>query len=86
MKLNSNFITHDTEDEQVMVATGSTTFAGLVRNNKTAAFIVEQLKGETTVEQIVEAVFAKYDAPRDVIEKDVRKIIDSLKGIGAIDE
>ncbi|MDD3279909.1 MAG: PqqD family protein [Lachnospiraceae bacterium] len=86
MKLNSNFITHDTEDEQVMVATGSTAFAGLVRNNKTAAFIVEQLKEETTLDKIVDAVFTKYDAPRDVIEKDVRKIIDSLKGIGAIDE
>ncbi|SHK66035.1 PqqD family protein [Hespellia stercorisuis] len=84
MKLNSDFITHNTGEEQVMVATGSTAFAGLVRNNKTAAFIVELLKEETTLEQIVDAVFAKYDAPRDVIEQDVRKIIDSLKGIGAI--
>ncbi|MDD3340374.1 MAG: PqqD family protein [Lachnospiraceae bacterium] len=85
MKLNSDFITHNTGDEHVMVATGSTAFAGLVRNNKTAAFIVEQLKEETTVEQIVDAVFAKYDASKDVIEKDVVKIIDSLRSIGAID-
>lgn len=86
MKLNENFITHNTGDEQVMVATGSSSFAGLVRNNKTAAFIVDKLKENITMEQLVEAVFEKYDAPKDVIERDVKKIIDSLKSIGAIDE
>lgn len=39
MKLNKNFVTHDSGDEQIMVATGDKAFAGLIRNNKTAAFI-----------------------------------------------
>ena len=56
----------------------SSSFAGLIRSNKTAAFIVECLKEETTQEKIVEAMFEKYDAPKDVLAKDVSDVIGSL--------
>ena len=61
-------------------------FAGLIRNNKTAAFIVECLKEETTEEKIVEAMFEKYDAPKDVLAKDVSEVIEKLRKVGALDE
>lgn len=86
MKLNSSFVTHNSGDEQIMVATGKNAFSGLVRNNKTAAFIVDQLKTEKTLDEIVDAVFEKYDAPREVIEADVKRVIESLKKVGAIDD
>ncbi len=86
MRLKDGFITHESDGEQIMVGAGGTHFSGLVRSNKTAAFIVEQLKGETTPEGIVEAVAAKYDAPRNQIRKDVEKILDKLRSIGAIIE
>ena len=56
----------------------SSSFAGLIRSNKTAAFIVECLKDDTTQEKIVEAMFEKYDAPKDVLAKDVSDVIGSL--------
>ena len=86
MKLKNGFITHEMGDQQIMVAGGETDFAGLVRSNKTAAFIVDSLKEETTRETIVDAMTAKYDAPRDVIERDVEAILDKLRSIGALDE
>ena len=52
MKLKDIFITHDSDGEQVLIDVTSS-FAGLVRSNKTAAFIVECLKTDTTKEQIV---------------------------------
>ena len=64
----------------------TSSFAGLVRSNKTAAFIVDCLKTDTTKEQIVEAMYEKYDAPKDVLQKDVDAIIDKLRGIGALEE
>ncbi|MEY8517420.1 PqqD family protein [Lachnospiraceae bacterium 29-84] len=85
MKLKQEFITHESNGEQVMVSTDTSHFSGLVRSNGTAAFIVNCLKSETTVEQIVDRMAAEYDAPRDVIASDVTKIIEKLKGIGAID-
>lgn len=86
MKLKDGFITHESDGEQIMVAAGEVRFSGMVRSNKTAAFIVDCLKEETAKEQIVEKLVAAYDAPKEVIEKDVQKILDSLRSIGALDE
>lgn len=86
MKLREGFITQETDGEQIMVAAGSIKFAGLVRSNKTAAFIVDSLKTETTKEAIVDAMAKKYDAPKDILAKDVERILDKLRSIGALDE
>lgn len=86
MKLKDGFITRQTDGEQIMVSAGSTRFSGLVRSNKTAAFIVDCLKSETTKEAIVEAMAERYDAPKDVLEKDVEGILTKLRSIGALDE
>lgn len=86
MKLKEGFITHNSDDEQIMVAAGNVKFSGLVRSNMTAAFIVDMLKEETTKEQIVQAMIAKYDAPEELISKDVEGILNSLRSIGAINE
>ena len=57
-----------TDGEQILLDTSSS-FAGLIRNNKTAAYIVECLKEETTQEKIVEAMFEKYDARRMYLQR-----------------
>lgn len=85
MKLKESYITHDSDGEQILLDTSSS-FAGLIRNNKTAAFIVECLKDDTTQEKIVEAMFEKYDAPKDVLAKDVSDVIEKLRKVGALDE
>lgn len=86
MKLKDGFITRQTDGEQIMVAVGDVGFAGLVRSNKTAAFIVDCLKSETTKESIVDAMSKKYDAPKDVLDRDVEGILAKLRSIGALDE
>ena len=85
MKLKDTYITHDSNGEQILLDTSSS-FAGLIRSNKTAAFIVECLKDDTTQEKIVEAMFEKYDAPKDVLAKDVSDVIEKLRKVGALDE
>ena len=85
MKLKDTYITHDSDGEQILLDTSSS-FAGLIRNNKTAAFIVECLKDDTTQEKIVEAMFEKYDAPKDVLAKDVSEVIEKLRKVGALEE
>ena len=85
MKLKDTYITHDSDGEQILLDTSSS-FAGLIRNNKTAAFIVECLKEDTTQEKIVEAMFEKYDAPKAVLAKDVSEVIGKLRKVGALDE
>ena len=85
MKLKETYITHESDGEQILLDTSSS-FAGLIRNNRTAAFIVECLKEDTTEEKIVEAMFEKYDAPKEVLARDVSDVIEKLRKVGALDE
>lgn len=86
MKLKDGFVTHEMGGEQIMVATGAAVFAGLVRSNSTAGFIVDCLKEDTTRDAIVAKMLEKYDASEDVIAADVDKIIGKLRSINALDE
>lgn len=86
MKLKEDFITQDIEGTQFLVSMGAEEFSGIVRSNKTAAFIVDCLKEETTAEAIVEKMAAKYDADRETIAADVAEIINTLRGIHALEE
>ncbi len=85
MKLKDTFVSHITNGEQILVDVSSS-FSGLIRSNKTAAFIVDQLKSETTLDSIVDAMFEKYDAPKEVLRRDAQAVIDKLRSVGAIDE
>ena len=78
MKLKDTFVTQEMDGEQVMVeADGG--FAGMVRSNATAAFIIDQLKTETTKDAILDAMEKKYDAPRAVMAEDVDMVLANLK-------
>ena len=85
MKLNKNFLVHKTGNDTIIVPTGNADFSGVVKGNKTLGAILDLLKKDTTEEHIIEEMMKIYDAPREIIESDVRKTISSLKGIGAID-
>ncbi len=86
MKLKPDFITQDIDGTQFLVPLGAEAFHGIVRSNKTAAFIVDCLKEDTTEEKIVDAMCLKYDAPRERIAADAAEIIKTLRGIGALEE
>ena len=85
MKLKSTFVTHATEDGQIMLSLDGK-FSGMVRSNKTAARIIDILTEETTRDGIVSKMKEEYEAPEGAIERDVDKILASLRSIGAIDE
>ena len=85
MKLKESFITHKNKDDYMMIdASGE--FAGLIHSNATTAFIVDCPRTETTREEIVRKILAKYDADEADVARDVDKIINALKSIGAVDE
>lgn len=86
MRLKEEFITHESNGEHIMVTAGNTTFNGLVRSNKTAGFIVECLKTDTTREEIIHKMLEKYDASAEVIARDVDVVLEKLINIGAIHE
>ena len=87
MKLDSRFLTHVTKGEHYMISTRDTQFKGIVKNNETAAFIIECLKSETTESAITDKIMSEYKgADRQTVERDVANIIGRLRSIGAIVE
>ena len=88
MKLRDGFITYNSGSEQIMVAAGaaSDVFRGMVRSNETAAFIIDCLGSEISLEELTDKLTQRYDAPRDIISRDLQKVLATLRNIGALDE
>ena len=85
MKLKTSFITHMSNGEQILVDV-SGEFSGLIRNNESAARIVDCLKTETSIIEIVEQLSLEYEASNEELESAVKTVIDKLRSVGAIDE
>lgn len=86
MKLNERFICHQIDGQTVIVPTAGADFHGLVQGNKTLFAIAECLKNDTTEEEIVNALCARFKGDRAEIGADVAEAVRRLKEIGAIDE
>lgn len=87
MKLKSGIVIEKTGDEYVAVATGEAakSFNGIIRNNKTANFIFEQLKEEKTEDELVEALLERYDVSREKAQSDVHALVVKIREAGLID-
>lgn len=86
MKLNKDFLLHNTDRESLLVPTGSAGFSGVVRGNKTLGAVLELLKNEITEEELIASLRERFEAPEGVVEKDVAKTLGELRRIGALDE
>lgn len=86
MKINSGFLAHDDGNNKLLVSTGASDFSGLVRSNETAGFIIGCLEKDTTEDEIVAKMLEKWEVSDEIARRDVRKIVNELKSIGAIDE
>ena len=86
MKLKKGYITHDTDSESLLVPMGGAGWAGVVKGNKTLGAILGFLKEDTSEAAIIDAMKERFDAPEDIIVRDVKKVIAELRKIGALDE
>lgn len=86
MKLNKEFLLHNTGSESILVPSGGAGFSGVVRGNKTLGAVLELLKEETTETEMISVLKTRFDAPDGAVEKDVAKVLAELRRIGALDE
>ncbi len=86
MKLNKEFLLHNTNNESILVPTGNAEFSGVVRGNTTLGAVLELLTSEITEGELIAKMDSRYDAPAETIEKDVKKVLQELRKIGALDE
>ena len=57
-----------------------------MQGNKTLGAILELLKTDTSEDEIIAAMCARFNAPEAVIAADVQKALSGLRKIGALDE
>jgi hypothetical protein len=86
MKLKEGFVLSKAGEEYVAVATGEAgkSFNGLVRNNATAAFLLNKLKKECSEEDLVNALLEEYEVSRENAEKDVKNFVKIINDAGML--
>ena len=86
MRLSEDFLVHTSGEETVLVPAGDTAFSGIIKGNKTFGAILELLSEDITEEEIVSKLKERFEAPEELIEKDVKNALEVLGKTGALDE
>ncbi|MBP3895048.1 MAG: PqqD family protein [Mogibacterium sp.] len=89
MKLKDDYILYNaSEEETIAVATGDEAekFNGLLRANKTAGAIMELLKEDISMDDLVAKMTEKFEATAEEIRDGVSEVLNILREVGAIDE
>ena len=86
MKLKKDFVTQNFGSSVFLIGVGNADFHGVAKGNKSSAYVLELLKTETTREELIDKMFERYDAPREVLAEDVDKVLDGLRSINALEE
>lgn len=89
MKLKEGLIITQCGDEYIAVAAGEAgkAFSGMIKMNKTAGFIANQLSlGETDLQSIVNAMLEKYDVDESTARESAEKVISIFEKQGLIEK
>lgn len=88
MKLKSGVIITKAQGGFVAVdaGAGEGRFNGMVKMNKTAAFIAELLKDGADENVLVKKLLKKYDATEDAARQSVADVISNLRKAGLIED
>ena len=88
MKLKDGIIVRELDGEFVAVdaGIGEDRFNGMLKLNKTAAFVLECLRTDTDENGIVSRLTEKYDVDAATAAENVRKVVETLKKTGLIAE
>ena len=88
MKLNDNFLIHDTGNGEMLIPVGEETkkFHGVVKLNDTGSEIVHLLENEDlTMEELLKRFYENYpDDDQEVIKNGVSEFINKLREINAV--
>ncbi len=86
MKLKNEFVTVTDKNGTITVSTDTSLFSGIIRSNATANFILECLKSDTSLDQIVNKMTTEYAVDETTARRDVEAVIAQLNSINALDE
>ena len=87
MQLKKEYMPYLSEGNNMLIPMRGAAFKGIVKGNKTFGIILDCLKEETDETAIADRILAAFDGvSREKAEQDVHRIVERLRGIGAIEE
>ena len=88
MKLSDEFILRRVVDTAVLMPYGKklVDLNGMLSLNSAGAFLAEQLRDETTFDELVRRVVEKFDVEKETAKRDVAIFLEQLKTHGALVE
>lgn len=88
MKLKNTFESVDMGNEIIMVPVGKSAeqVQGVLKLNAEGLEIMNMLEIDTTEEQMVDALAAKYENERDNLARYVQNVLNILRNAGLIEE
>ena len=87
MKLNSDFLIHDTGNGEMLIPVGEETkkFHGVIKLNGTGSEIVHLLEeNDLSMDELLNHFYEEYDEDKEVIKQSVVEFVNKLKEINAI--
>ena len=87
MKLNENFLIHQTENGEILIPVGEETkkFHGVVKLNQTGAEIVHLLEEQDlSLDELLNHFYNEYPDDKEQVKEGVISFINKLKEINAI--
>ena len=87
MKLKDGIIITKAGDDYVAVDAGThgQRFNGMLKLNETAAFIVQQLQKETSLESIIDALCGQYSIDRVTAADHIQAVLQQLASVSLIE-
>ncbi len=85
MKLRDGLIAHNMGDEVLIISADEAVNQGCIRGNASAALIIRMLEKDMTEDEIVDSLLSEFDAPREVLARDVRFVTEKLSAAGLLD-
>ena len=87
MKLNENFLIHQTETSEILIPVGEETkrFHGVIKLNSTGSEIVHLLENnDLSLEDILNHFYNEYPDNKEEVKEGVTSFINKLREINAI--
>ena len=87
MKLNENFLIHQTENGEILIPVGEETkkFHGVVKLNQTGAEIVHLLENsDLSLEELLNHFYEEYPDEKEEVKQGVISFVNKLREINAI--
>jgi len=85
MKIKAGLSLNVMGDEFVVVADDPEVFRGMIKLNKSGAFVFELIQAETSKKDIIDKIVKKYDIDEKTASDDLIEYIETFKAAGLIE-